>query len=87
MPIQCILVSYSKAHDLYVIVLSVLFRHRVKDVTQHGLCTTRFTMSLGCLIFVAKLSFGAFYVLVTLLRTSFVLTHLTLKTICERDSY
>ena len=52
-------------------------RHKVKDVSPRGICTASFTMSSGCLIFVAKLSFGAFYVPVTLLSTSLVSTHLT----------
>ena len=44
------------------------------------------TVSSGCLILVAKLSLCAFYVLVTLLSTSLVSTHVSLK-LYERDSY
>jgi len=62
-------------------------RHKVKDVTQRGICTTSFTMSSWCLIFVAKLSFSAFYVPVTLLSTSLVLTHLILKTTLWKTHY
>ena len=62
-------------------------RHKVKDVSPRGICTASFTMSSGCLIFVAKLSFGAFYVPVTLLSTSLVSTHLTLKTTLWKTHY